>query len=321
MRVATLLLMFLSVLSTASGAAAQPTDQPLRVVQPYATGGVGEAMLRLIAEQLRTSLGRPVIIENKPGASGRIGVQAVKSAAPDGNTLLFVPIAPMSVFPHVYDKLEYDAIRDFAPVSQISTFDLAVGVGPAARVTTARELADWIRANPAKASYGVPAVGSLPHFFALLFARAAGVEMQHVPYKGNAPALADLVGGHLPVYFTSTQDFVEHHKAGRLRVLATSGTQRSAVLNDVPTFREAGYPISGEGWHGFFAPAGTPDAIVAQLSAAIVVAVRTPEISARMRSLGLRPTGTTPQEFARIQRADLDLWGPVIRASGFKPDQ
>jgi tripartite-type tricarboxylate transporter receptor subunit TctC len=321
MRIVTLLVAFAVAAASATGSFAQSTDQPLRVVLPYAAGGVGDVVLRLIGEQLRASLGRPVIVENKAGAAGRIGVQAVKNAAPDGNTLLFVPIAPMSVFPHVYDKLEYDAIKDFAPVSQVATFDLAVAVGPAAPVTTTRGLVDWIKANPAKASYGVPAAGSLPHFFAMLFAKTAGVEMRHVPYKGNSPALADLMGGHLPIYFTSTQDFVEYHKAGKLRVLATSGAQRSAVLTDVPTFREAGFPIEGDGWYGVFAPAGTPDATVARLGAAIAAAVKSAPISARMTALGLLPTGTTPAEFARIQRADLDLWGPVIRASGFKVRQ
>ncbi|MGE0426038.1 MAG: Bug family tripartite tricarboxylate transporter substrate binding protein [Reyranellaceae bacterium] len=322
MRVVMLVVAFAAAFGLAGAGNAQPTEQPLlRLVSPYAPGGAGDVLLRLIAEQLRGSLGRPVIVENKPGAAGRIGIQAVKAAPADGNTLLFVPIAPMSVFPHVYDKLEYDAVRDFAPVSQIATFDLSLAVGPAAPVKTVPELAGWLKANPDKASYGTPAAGSLPHFFALLFAKAAGIEMRHVPYKGNPPALADLMGGHLPMHFTSTQDLVEGHKAGKLRVLATSGPRPSMVLADVPTFRQAGYAIEGEGWFGIFAPAGTPEPVIARLSAAIVAAVKTPVVLGRMQALGLRPTGTTPAELGRIQRADLELWGPVIRASGFKADR
>jgi tripartite-type tricarboxylate transporter receptor subunit TctC len=321
MRLVTLLFAFMVAIGSIAASRAQPAEQPLRVVSPYAPGGVGDAMLRLIGDQLRTSLGRPLIVENKAGAAGRIGVQFVKNAPADGNILLFVPIAPMSVFPHVYDKLEYDALKDFVPVSQVATFDLAMAVGPAVPVTNARALVDWLKANPDKASYGTPAAGSLPHFFALLFAKAAGVELRQVPYKGNGPAITDLIGGHLPMYFTSTQDLVEQHRSGKLRVLATSGARRSLVLTDVPTFREAGYAIEGDGWYGVFAPAGTPEATVARLSAAIAAAVRSPEVSARMQALGLRPTGTSPAELARIQRADLELWGPVIRASGFKPEQ
>ena len=326
MRVATFVLVLAAALGAMAPAHAQTVpvqtgDKPLRIVSPYAAGGVGDVLMRLMAESLRTSLGRPVIIENKPGAAGRLGVQYVKDAPADGSVLLFTPIAPMSVFPHVYDRLGYDAVADFQPVSQIATFDLGVAVGPAVPAKSVKELVDWLKAHPAQASYGTPAAGSLPHFFALLFSKAAGVEMRSVPYKGNPPALADLIGGHLPVYFTSTQDLVENYKGGRLRVLATSGAQRSPVLPDVPTFREAGYAIQGDGWYAVFAPAATPPETVARLSAAIVTAARMPEVTARMEALGLRPTGTSPAELARIQRADLDLWGPVIRASGFKPDQ
>ena len=154
-----------------------------------------------------------------------------------------------------------------------------------------------------------------------MFGRSAGVVLRQVPYKGNAPGLADLTGGHLPLFFTSTPDLVELHKGNRLRVLATSGHERSVVLPDVPTFTEAGYAIEGTGWYGVFAPARTQDAVVERLSKAIVEASRTPAVTARMGVLGLRATGTTPAELGRIQRADLELWGPVIRASGFTPEQ
>lgn len=326
MRFVAFLLSLATGLAVAGGAAQsqspQPVDTPLRFVVPYAAGGSGgQSLLRLMAEWLRTSLGRSVIVENKPGAAGRLGVQYVKDAPADGSVLLFTPIAPMSIFPHVYQDLAYDAVADFRPVSQIASFDLGLAVGPAVPAKSVKELVAWLKANPDKASYGTPAAGSLPHFFALMFGSAAGVELLHVPYKGNGPALTDLTGGHLPVYFTSTPDLVELHKSGRLRVLATSGRERSVVLTDVPTFREAGYAIEGTGWHGIFAPAKTPEPVVARLSEAIIAASRTPEVVARMQVLGLRPTGTTPVELARIQRADLDLWGPVIRASGFKPEQ
>jgi tripartite-type tricarboxylate transporter receptor subunit TctC len=305
---------------TFSGAQAQAGDQPIRIVSPYPAGGVGDATARMIAESMQTNLKRAVIIENKPGAAGRLGVQAVKEAPADGSMLLFTPIAPMSVFPHVYEKLGYDPVTDFTPISQVATFDLGVAVGANVPSKSLEELVAWLKQNPGQATYGSPAAGSLPHFFAVLFGRTANVDLHHVAYKGNPQAITDLIGGHLPIFFTSTQDLVETHKAGRIRVLATSGAQRSTVLPEVPTFTEAGYRIRGDGWYGIYAPAKTPPEVVARLNAAIVSAVRAPEIKNRLMAFGLRPTGTSGPELAKIQKADSELWGPVIRASGFKPD-
>ncbi|WP_428666646.1 Bug family tripartite tricarboxylate transporter substrate binding protein [Reyranella sp.] len=315
-----------TALAVAASARAQaplaaPADKPLRFVSPYAAGGGGDSLIRLMADALRASLDQPVVVENRPGAAGRLGVQHVKDAPADGSVLLYTPIAPMSIFPLVYKLPGYDAVADFRPVTQIATFDLGVAVGPALPARSLQDLVGWLKANPDKAAYGTPAAGSLPHFFAMLFGRAAGIELRHVPYKGNAPALADLTGGHLPLFFTSTPDLVELHKAGRIHVLATSGRERSIVLPDIPTFASAGYAIEGTGWYGVFAPARTPDRAVSRLSEAIVAASRTPPVVDRMKLLGLRPTGTTPAELSRIQRADLDLWGPIIRASGFEPEQ
>jgi tripartite-type tricarboxylate transporter receptor subunit TctC len=274
----------------------------------------------MLAESMRTSLKRPVIVENKPGAAGRLGVQAVKEAPLDSNVLLFTPIAPMAIFPHVYEKLAYDPVADFTPISQVATFDLAVAVGRNVPSESLKELVAWLNENPAQASYGTPAAGSLPHFFAVSFARTTNLDLRHVAYKGNAQAITDLIGGHLPIFFTSTPDLVEPHKAGRIRILATSGAQRLAALPEVPTFIEAGYRIRGEGWYGIYAPAKTSPEIVARFNAAIVSAMRTPEIKDRVMALRLVPTGTSGPELARIQKADSDLWGPVIRTSGFKPD-
>jgi len=326
MRRKAFLLSFGAALAGAAAARAQappgaPAGRPLRFVSPYAAGGGGDSVIRLMAESLRTSLGQPVVVENRPGAAGRTGVQHVKEAPADGSVLLYTPIAPMSIFPLVYKEPGYDAVADFRPVTQIATFDLGLAIGPAVPAKSLKELVGWLKTNPDKAAYGTPAAGSLPHFFALLFGRAAGVELRHVPYKGNAPALADLTGGHLPLFFTSTPDLVELHKAGRIDVLATSGQERSIVLPNVPTFRESGYAIEGTGGFGVFAPSRTAESTVVHLSQAIVAASRMPPVVDRMKLLGLRPTGTTPDELGRIQRADLALWGPVIRASGFVPEQ
>ena len=291
------------------GSQAKAGEQPIHIVIPYAAGGVGDATARIIAEFMRTSLQRPVIVENRPGAAGRLGVQAVKEGLADGSVLLFTPIAPMAVFPHVYDKLGYDPVADFSPISQVATFDLAIAVGANVPSKSLEELVAWLKKNPSQATYGTPAAGSLPHFFAVLFARTAIIDLRHVAYKGNPQAITDLIGGHLPIFFTSTPDLVESHKAGRIRVLATSGARRSASLPEVPTFAEAGYRIRGEGWYGIYAPAKTPPEAVARLNAAIVSAVRAPEIKNRITALGLQPTGTSGPELAKIQKADSGAMG------------
>jgi tripartite-type tricarboxylate transporter receptor subunit TctC len=307
-------------LAIAGESAAQMSESPIRIVLPYPAGGVGDTAARMIADSMRTRLNRTVIVENKPGAAGRLGVASVKDAPADGTVLLFTPIAPMALFPHVYSNLAYDPMRDFQPISQIGTFDLAVAVGTHVPARNLKDLVDWLKANPAQAAYGTPAAGSLPHFFAVLFARDAGIDLRHVAYKGNPQAITDLIGGHLPMFFTSTQDLGEPHNAGRIRVLATSGRERSTVMREVPTFTESGYGIRGEGWYGVYAPAKTPVDVVARLNQAVVEAVRSDGFGKRLSPLGVQTTGTSAEEFAKIQKSDSDLWGPVVKASGFKPE-
>ena len=300
---------------------AQMGEQTVRIVFPFAAGGSGDALARLIAEHLRTALNQPVIVENRTGAQGRLGVQAVKAAAPDGNTILLTPVAPMSVYQHVYKALAYDPVADFAPVSQVATFDFALAVGPQVPAASLKELVAWVKANPVQGSYGTPAAGSLPHFFAVSFAKAAGLDLRHVGYRGSAAALTDLMGGQIPIVLTTTSDVLESHKAGRIKVLATSASARSPFLAGVPTFKEAGFDIEGGGWYGVFAPAGTPADALARLNAAVVGAVRTPQVKERLLAFGLVPTGTSAAELAHIQKADSDLWAPAVKASGFTPEQ
>jgi tripartite-type tricarboxylate transporter receptor subunit TctC len=307
-------------LIVAASASAQVRESPIRIVIAFPPGGVGDGAARQIAESMRVRLNRPVIVENKPGGAGRLGMQAVKDAPADGSVLLFTPIAPISVLPHIYDNLGYDPLRDFEPVSQVATFDLAIAVGANAPATSLKEMVEWLRANPGQAAYGTPAAGSLPHFLAVLFARHAGLDLRHVAYRGNPQAITDLIGGHLAVFFTSTQDLVEAHKSGRLRVLATSGGERSTVLPEVPTFAESGYGIRADGWYGIYAPVKTPPDVVARLNQAVVEAVRDPEFRARAMVLGLRSTGTSASELSSIQKSDSELWRSVIKASGVKPD-
>jgi tripartite-type tricarboxylate transporter receptor subunit TctC len=302
-------------------ARAQLGEQPIRIVFPFAAGGSGDALARVLAEAMRVELNRPVIVENRTGAAGRIGVKAVKDSAPDGLTLLLTPIAPMSVYQHVYPSLDYDPIADFQPVTQVATFDFGLAVGPDIPAKSLAELVVWLKANPAQTNYGTPGAGTLPHFFGVLFGRAAGVSMVHVNYRGSAAALKDLIGGQVPVLVTTTTDLLENHKAGNIRVLATSGKERSAFLPDLPTFREAGFDIEGTSWYGVFAPAGTPRDVVDRYNKVLVKAVQSPEIKQRLSGFGLYPTGTSVAEFARIQKDDSAFWAPAVKASGFKPGQ
>jgi tripartite-type tricarboxylate transporter receptor subunit TctC len=300
---------------------AQVGDQPVRIIFPFAAGGSGDALARHIAEHLRVALKEPVIVENRTGAQGRIGVQAVKGAPPDGKTLLLTPVAPMSVYAHVYKALGYDPVADFEPVSQVATFDFALAVGPQVPVKTLKELVEWVKANPAQGNYGTPAAGTLPHFFVVSFAKTAGIDLRHVGYRGSAAALTDLMGGQIAIVVTTTSDLLEQHKAGRIKVLATSSKARSPFLPDIPTFREAGYGIEGSGWYGIYVPAKTQAGIVAKLNAATVAAMQSPEIKEKLLAFGLVPTGTSATELRKIQSEDSELWAPAVKASGFTPEQ
>jgi tripartite-type tricarboxylate transporter receptor subunit TctC len=291
-------------------------QEPIRLIFPFAAGGSGDAIARILAENLRTTLDRAVIVDSRTGGAGRVGVTAVKHAPPDGSTLLFTPIAPLAVYQHVYKALDYDPFADFLPVAQVGTFDFGVAVGFGG-AKSLQEFVAWAKANPAQANYGIPAIGTLPHFLGAMFGRAASIDLRQVPYRGSAPALADLIGGQLPILVTTTSDLAEAHKAERIRVLATSGSARSPFLPDVPTFREAGYDLEASGWYGIFAPAKTPPDVVARLSKAIVTAVRAPDVRERLLAAGLEPTGVDAEEFGRIQKTNAEFWGQAVKASGF----
>jgi tripartite-type tricarboxylate transporter receptor subunit TctC len=297
------------------------TGGPIKIVFPFAAGGSGDGLARLMAEHLRVALDESVIVENRTGAQGRLGVQAVKSAPPDGKTILLTPIAPVSIYQHVYKSLGYDPVTDLAPISQVATFDFALAVALQVPSKSLKELVAWVKANPGQGSYGTPAAGALPHFFAVSFARAADLDLRHVSYRGSAAAMIDLVAGQIPIVVTTTSDVLENHKGGKIRVLATSDASRSPFLPDIPTFKESGYDIQGSGWYAFFAPAGTPPVVIDRLNKGLVGAVRKPELKERLMAFGLQPTGTTAAELGRMQVEDSKMWEPAVKASGFTPEQ
>jgi len=293
-------------------------DKPVRIIVGFPPGGTADVMARAVADKMKDSLGQPVIVENRPGAIGRIAADAVKAAPPDGSTIMVMPIGPMAVVPHTYKSLSYDPIKDFAPIGMGSTFQFAIAAGPMSGAKTWPEYVAWAKANPGKSAYATSGAGSLPHFFGLLLARESGIEMLHVPYKGSAAYMNELIGGNVPTAVDAIADLTEQHRAGKIRILASSGAKRSTAVPDVPTFTELG--IKGgeaEGWFGFFAPAKTPKAIVDQLNRSLNQALQSPEIAERLTNLGLDPKTTTPEEFGRILAADYAKWGPVVKASGF----
>lgn len=321
MRLRTIGMLFAAIAALTFAPAAADNRGPIRIIYPFPGGGSGDALTRLVADQIAARLNRAVIVEPRAGAGGRLGVQAAKAAEADGSTLLASPIAPMAVYPSMYPALEYDPVKDFVPVSQLASFDLAVSIGPHVPARNLAELVDWLKANPKQANFGTPGAGTLPHFFGIMFAKAAGVPLQHIAYKGGTPALTDMMGGQIPIVFLSTNELTELHKAGKLRVLATSGDKRSTFLPEVPTFKESGFDIVGAGWWGIFAPARTPATTVAALNAAIVEALKKDDIQEKVRRIGLQPTAGTPDEFGRIQRDDITRWATAVKASGFTPGQ
>ena len=296
-------------------------DKPIRILVGFAPGGTADIIARVVAEKMATTVGQPVIVENKPGAIGRIVADAVKAAAPDGTTIMVMPIGPMAVVPHVYKDITYDPIKDFTPVALGATFQFAIAAGPASGAKNWSEFAAWAKANPTKAGYATSGAGSLPHFFGVLLGRGIGVEMVHVPYKGSAAYLNDLVGGQVPAAIDAIADLTELHRAGKVKVLASSGAARSTALPDVPTFGELGVKgVEAMGWFGFFAPAKTPKPIVDALNAAINKALQSPDVAEKLSKLGMDPATGTPEQFAAIVVNDYNKWGPIVKASGFKPD-
>jgi len=295
-------------------------EEPLKLVLGFPPGASSDTLTRLIADKMRVSLGRTVVVENKPGAVGIVANLAVKSAPPDGNTLLMTPLAPMVAFPHSYSKLDYDPFKDYVPVAELCAFYLAMGVGSAVPARTLAEYAALVKTGGTYANFASAAAGSLPHFFGLMFAKAAGVQLTHVPYKGTANVMQAMMSGEIPAAVLTVADWGTLQQSGKGRMLAVSSPQRLAQYPDVPTFKESGYAIEGSAWYGLFAPAGTPQPIVDKLAAAAVDAVRQPDVRQKLEPLGLDVTGLGSTDMAKILRDDYDRWGPVIRASGFKAD-
>lgn len=292
-------------------------DQPLKIVFPFAPGGSGDSIARLFAEQLHTRLGKVAIVENVAGAGGRIGAQAVKNAAPGEEIVLFASASQFTLQPHLFRSLGYDAERDFVPLSQVMTVDLALAVSGKLPIHSAHELIDWMKANPAQALYGSPGAGTAPHFICGEFGRITGLNLRHTPYKGTPAALPDVLAGRVPMYMAFVSELLEQHGGGGVRIIATAAAARSSFLPQTATLKESGIDIDASGWFAFYAPAHSSRQFVERLGTEIIAIGSDPEMRAKIHAMGCEPTGTTSDQLKRVQRADLEGWRPIVRASGF----
>ena len=311
------------LVALALSAPAHAQEKTIKIVLGFPAGATSDLLSRLVAEHMRQTLGQPVIVENKPGAGGQIANESVKGSPADGSTLLMTPVATMSIYPHSYSgQLRYDPFKDFEPVAHLSDFQLSIGVSTKVPANTLAEYVALVKKDPKTYGfYASAAPGSIPHFLGVMFGRAAAIELTHVPYKGTAAVLQALAAGEIVAATTLSADIGTLVKGGKARLLAVAGTKRDPAFPDVPTFRESGYDMVGTGWYGLFAPAGTPAATIDRLSKAAIAAVKDPTISKRMADMGLEPTGHAAAELGRVMKADYEKWGPVIKASGFKPTQ
>ncbi len=301
---------------------AQVIQQTARVIVPFPAGGGTDVLARIMAEKLKDVYAPTTIVENRVGGAGRIAVDYVKGAEADGSVILFTPDFLITVYPHSFRQLSYDPVRDFTPVAVCARSSLCISVGPAvpASVKTLSDFVQWCRANPKTATYATTAAGGTPHFSGLMLSQESKVDMTPVHYKGGAPALQDLIGGHVSSSVNPEGEVLPFAKAGTIRVLAVTGAQRSTFLPDVPTMREQGYNVVIEVWLGALVPSKTPSDVVAKLNLAIKNIFAAPDVVQKLAALGYEPAYQTVAQFAATVKADIERWGPVVKASGFIAD-
>ena len=291
----------------------------LSIVVPYAPGGSSDRAARIIADKLGSRLGQTVIVENKTGAGGRVAMQQTKGVAASQTVLVLANPATMVVAPLVFKNNGYDPERDFQPVSQVSDYEFGVAVSTSVPVKALSHLLAWLRANPQQANIGVPATGSLPHFFALMMGEKAHIDAQVVGYRGSGPLITDLIGGQVPVAVDTLDTLLPQHEAGKLRILATSGPRRSPFSADIPTFKEAGLDLVGTGWNALFAPASMPKDRVARLGAAVEQVMREEATRRLFHDARMVAVASTPAQTAAMLKAYRAQWAPVVQKSGYQP--
>ncbi len=295
--------------------------KPVRIIAGFPPGGAADLLARVVADKLSAALGQSFVVENRPGAGGTIGADAVAKAAPDGYTLLLGVTASQTIAPSIYKSLPYDAARDFKPVALVATIPVTLVVHPSVPANTAREFVALAKAAPAPMQYASSGSGAIPHLAGELFQLSQGVKLQHVPYKGAPLAMSDLLAGRVQLMFDNLPTVLAHIRSGKLRALAVAGDKRARALPDLPTLAEAGVPgVEVGSWFGVLAPGGTPDAIVAALTREIGKAVAADDAKARMEAMGAEPAYLASGDFARLMRADTEKWAKLVKATGAQAD-
>ena len=261
-----------------------------------------------------------MVVDNKPGAGGRIALNMVKAAKPDGQTVIVLPSGPMVLFPHVYKKLDYDAVKDFTPVSQIARFQFGVVTGSASGVKSVSEMIAKARANPGAGSYGTPGAGTLPHFMGVLMEQSSGISLNHVPFQGGAPANNALLGGYIDYKFDVVSETAELHRSGKARISAVTGSKRDTQVPEVPTLKESGVNMEATAWFAMYGPAGLSSEALSRLEKAMMKIVRDPAMNDKLVKLGYEPIGSSSADLAAAQKADLARWEKPIKATGVQLD-
>ncbi|MCK9510145.1 MAG: Bug family tripartite tricarboxylate transporter substrate binding protein [Pigmentiphaga sp.] len=307
--------------ASAFGALKEEMARTLSIVVGFPPGGSGDTMARLIGHEAQGKIASSVLVENRPGAGGRIAVAYVKDASPDGRTLLQAPASSLVIYPHIYRNLAYQPLKDFSPVARIASFEFALCVGPQVpeSITSFQDFEAWSRTRSEPVTYASPAEGSTGHFAGLMIADRRGIPMVHVPYKGSAPAIQDTIGGHIAACCNVVSEVLPHIKDGRLRILATTGARRSEFLPEVPTLQELGMEgVVAQEYFALFAPANTPENVIEEISQVVQKAVASPAVSERLRTMGFIPDPSGPAALKSALEEDYQRWGTVISASGFK---
>lgn len=312
-------LLTLGLLSLVAAASHAQTKPPLRILVGFPPGGSADVISRLVADALKDDFS-PIVVDNKPGAGGRIALGMAKNAKPDGQTVVVLPSGPMVLFPHVYKKLDYDAVKDFTPISQIARFQFGVVASQSSGVKSVAELVAKAKANPGASSYGTPGAGTLPHFMGVLLEQSSGISLNHVPFQGGAPANNALLGGHIDYKFDVVSETAELHHSGKARIIAVTGSKRDTQVPDVPTLKESGINMEATAWFAMYGPAGLSGEALTRLEKAMMKIVRDPGFKDKLVKLGYEPIGSNSADLAAAQRADLARWEKPIKATGVQLD-
>ena len=296
-------------------------DKTLKVLVGFPPGGSIDIVSRVLAEKMKDDLKVNIVIENRAGAGGRVAADLLKASPADGSVVMITPIVVPVLAPLVFSKLNYNPATDFAPVGHVCNFNFALSVPASLPVKNVAEFVTWLKANPQKANFGSPAPGSLPHFFGEILSRDAKADMVHVPFAGGSALMNALMGGQVSAGIDVLLEALEAHKSGKVRILATSGDKRSAVLPDVPTFKESGFPnIVASGWFAMYAPAKTPAASIEAINRALNKALTHPEVLDRFGKLALEAGGGSAADLTKLEQASTARWAPVVKATGFRAD-